>query len=322
MENSNRNRFMLLLIVLVIGILIGSFVPNLVQLTAPIPTHTPNPTYTPYATYTPFPTATPTEMPTHTPTPTATYTPTATPTVTNTPTPVPTHTPNPTYTPYATYTPFPTHTPNPTYTPFPTATPTETPTVNPNRIIRNSLISLGKLDVLAEIAHADITVSVSQGVLNSCGHSANHVSQSIIEAGIDITALDEDNVSYDAEHDKYILMSPAPAITSCHNEYLRQYERKGSGVGCNVDWDEVRLIGEYLSMARFVDDIVAGDLLDRAEAQASVVIANFVSALTGSQVQIEYEDRGEEIQLPPSCQPQIPLGWSFNEETGEWSKTG
>lgn len=201
--------------------------------------------------------------------------------------------------------------------------PQQTARVVTTPTIVRGIQTLGQLvTISAEVAHADIAVSVSQGVLNSCGHSANHVSQSVIEAGIDITAIDEDNVSYDAENDRYTIISPAPVITSCRNEYLRQYERRGSGVGCNVDWDEARLIGEYLSMTRFVDDMVAGGLLDRAEAQTSVVIANFVSALTGSQVQIEYEERDKEMQLPPSCQPQIPLGWSFNEETGEWSKTG
>ena len=147
-----------------------------------------------------------------------------------------------------------------------------------------------------------------------------HVAQSVIEAGIDVTSINVSSVQYDEENDSYTLELPAPVITSCRNEYLRQYERKGSGAGCNVDWDEARLIAERISMVAFVKDMQAGGLLDRAQVQTELIMGNLINAVTGSKVAIVFEEPVEDEPLPPSCDPPIPLGWIHNEETNEWIK--
>ncbi|MBZ0300727.1 MAG: DUF1232 domain-containing protein, partial [Anaerolineae bacterium] len=63
-----------------------------------------------------------------------------------------------------------------------------TATVVSSRTIVSSLQPLGQLvSISAEVAKADIGVSVHTGGINLCGHSANHVAQGAIEAGVDIT---------------------------------------------------------------------------------------------------------------------------------------
>ncbi len=191
------------------------------------------------------------------------------------------------------------------------------------RTIVNHIQPLGQLvTISAEVAKADIAVSVTTGRLNLCGHSANHVAHGVIEAGIDFAAIAEDNLSYDADSESYALTLPPASITSCRIEYIRQYERRGGGVGCNVDWDRVRLLAQHKAMSDFVSDMLEGGLRGRAEAQAELVIGTFVSSLTDKSVHVQFAEADEAPKWPSSCQSELPSGWSFNEESGVWVKTG
>ncbi len=183
---------------------------------------------------------------------------------------------------------------------------------------------LGQLvSVSSQLAVADIEVNVSQGALNACAFGANHVVQGAVEAGIDLTQLSENNIRYDAERDVYVITIPPPQLTSCRVDYIRQYER--SFTTCNVDWDEARLIAQYLTLIQFRDTAVEGGILRRAESETRLVLGNFIRLVTGSEVEIVFEEpsltTAEPGALyPPSCSPDVPAGWSIN-PNGEWTRS-
>jgi hypothetical protein len=189
--------------------------------------------------------------------------------------------------------------------------------VSASRTIVSNLQPLGQLvTTRAEVAHADVLVSINAGIFNLCGHAANHVSQGVVEAGIDFSAIEESDVSYDETNDQYTLQLPPPILTSCRMEYIRQYDR--SNTFCNVDWDVARRIAEHESMEKFALDMVQGGILDKAKLEATVQMSSFVSALTGSSVIIGYDESSVETGLPKSCQPDKPNGWDKTEDG--WQK--
>lgn len=249
----------------------------------------------------PLPTATATL--TNTPSPTETNTPTAT--ATSTPTATATFTPTPTNTPTAT--------PTPTYTATPTATPTFTATPIP---ILQHIQKMGQLVVISiELARADIHVGISRGL---CSHGADHAAQAVIEAGIDFGGIEEEDINYFDSSDTYRLQLSSPTLTSCRMEYIRQYD--SSRTWCGVDWDMVRLLGQAQTMNDFVDRAFETEILERAKRQTATVVGSFVNALTDSKAEIKFTELGGELELPPSCQPEIPSGWSFDEESSTWSR--
>lgn len=194
--------------------------------------------------------------------------------------------------------------------------------VIPSRTIVTSLQPLGQLvSISVEVAKADIGVSVYTGGINLCGHSANHVAQGVIEAGVDITRIEEDSISYNEATDTYTLTLPPPNITSCRIEYIRQYERSGGTVVCGADWDAVRLLAQHQALSSFSADTIEGGILSRAERETTMLMQSFVKALTGSEVRVVYSNRDAEVTLPPSCQPQLPSGWTFDEAQNSWVKT-
>ncbi len=170
--------------------------------------------------------------------------------------------------------------------------------------------------VSAQLAKADVNVSVTQGTLNACGFGANHVVQGTIEAGVDLVGLEEGSLAYDVARETYVLIVPEPQLTSCRIDEIRQYSR--SFTTCSVDWDEARVLANYSALTEFRDDALEGGILARAEAETRLVLGNFVRLLTGHQVEIIFQPR-ENAALTPSCNPDVPQGWRRT-EAGAWSK--
>jgi hypothetical protein len=177
---------------------------------------------------------------------------------------------------------------------------------------------LGQLvSVSSQLAKADIGIGIQQGTLNSCGFAANHVAQGAIEAGIDLTQITEDAITYNAATNTYTLHLPAPQLTSCRIDFIRQYDR--SFTTCAVDWDEARLLANYKALVDFRDDALEGGILSRAQQEAKLVIGNFVKLLTNGNVEIIFDDSARNA-FPPSCTPEIPAGWVVDERTQQWTK--
>ena len=344
-ESADRSRLVIfggLLLAFALGIFFqtrvgGSASPTPLPTYTPPPTSTPYPTHTPYPTNTPLPTETPTltltitHTPTSTPTSTATATPTMTSTPTDTPTSTPTFTPLPTHTPYPTYTPLPTATPTdtPTSTPTntPTATPTDTPTSTatitpiPPRIILSGIQTLGKLITIEkEIALVDIEVRDPAPL--GCAYTAQHLARGVIEVGIDLTAFDEDSIHRNFVGLPVKITAPSPAISSCRIEYFRQYDKQGGGTAsCFANnWDAMSDIGRHLAMKEFLKEAQTEEIVERAQNQAALVLRGFISDLTGSRVEIEFEAAPEEPVIPQSCQIDPPADWERRDDSNGWRR--
>jgi hypothetical protein len=115
----------------------------------------------------------------------------------------------------------------------------------------------------------------------------------------------------------YVLTVPEPELTSCRVDYIRQYDR--SFTTCAIDWDEARLLANYMGLTSFRDDAVEGGILTRAEAETQLVLGNFVRLLTGHPVEIVFRPADATV-TPPSCQPALPEGWSYDPNSGVWRK--
>lgn len=263
----------------------------------------------------PTSTATATQSATATLTSTSTFTPTVTATHTETPT-TPSATATPTET--ATFTATPTISPTATFTATATSTPTSTATATATPIpIFLHIRDMGQLVVISvELARADIHVGINSGL---CSHGADHAAQTVIEAGIDFGRIEKEDISYDYGSDSYTLQLSPPSLTSCRMDYIRQYDN--SHTWCGVNWDMVRLLGQAQSMQAFVDRSLDSGILERAEAQATTLLGTFISALTGNKAHIAYAEHDAELELPLSCQPDIPNGWQFDNESGAWSRS-
>ena len=243
------------------------------------------------------------------PTPTPTFTPT------NTATATPTLTVTSTETPTAT----------PTATSTPTNTPTQTPTITPipPRIILSGIQALGDL-ITVKIDVAIVDVEVRDPAPLGCTYSAQHVAKGVVEAGISLTAIDEDNIQRNVFGYPEKVIAPAPTIFSCRIEDFRQYDRQGGGTAScfGNNWDSMGDIGRHLAMDLFVQDALDRDILERAERQASLVLTNQIQDLIGGRVEIEFEEAPDEPIIPDSCRVEPPKNWvPHDDNKRDWRRT-
>lgn len=199
------------------------------------------------------------------------------------------------------------------------ANPPTTARVETRGTIISGIQAIGQLvSISVQLAEPEIRVGVQQGGLNACGFLATHVAQGTIEGGVDLSRITDESVIYDAGSNTYTIHLPAPQLTSCRIDFIRQYNR--STTICNVDWDGARVIAGYQALVGFRDDALESGILERAKIEARLVIGNFVDALTGSRVMIVFDETGT-TALPASCAPPVPDGWTYLEESGQWVKT-
>ncbi len=185
-----------------------------------------------------------------------------------------------------------------------------------SRTIVNSLRGLGQLvTVRGEFSKTDLEVSIHEGILNSGYHSANHVALGSIEAGVDITQFERDDITYNSEDGGIILNLPAPIITSCNIEHIDQYEY--SIAVAQKDWDAVRQLAEYDAIMQFRQDALEGGILEEAKDEITYRLGSFINTLTGSPVHIEFEE-SDEAMFGDTCLPDAPAGWGIDADTGEW----
>lgn len=195
-----------------------------------------------------------------------------------------------------------------------------TATIQSTSTIVNSVQPLGQLvSVSVQLARADIHAQITDGFQNACGFSASHVIQGAVEAGVDLTALREEDINYNPLTQTYTLTLPPPQLTSCRVDYIRQYDR--STTLCAVDWDELRLIAQYNGLTGLRNDALEGGILIRAEDEAQAVLTNFLALATGRTIEVVFRqpEEGVATPLPPSCDPPVPTGWTYDPQTDSWS---
>lgn len=201
-------------------------------------------------------------------------------------------------------------------------TPAKASVVSSQTIV-SGILPMGQLvSISAQVAKANIFVGVQQGALNACGFSANHVAQVTVDAGIDLTQLKENGVSYDAETNTYTLTLPAAQLTSCRIDYFEQYDRSTTTCG---DWETAEQLAKYDAMNEFVDDTIEGGILDRAQTQAQLTLGNFIKflhkAATGNDAEVKINfDTSNASTLPASCSSEIPAGWVYDAASNVWAR--
>ncbi len=182
--------------------------------------------------------------------------------------------------------------------------------------------SMGVLTAIRfEMAKADVLVHVRYGVVDICNIWAKHVVQASVEAGVDLSAVEEGDVVFDSQNDLYRITLPAPQLTNCSVDPIatQQYQVTGATLLCPVDTDELRRLASYKAVHEFRDEAIERGILDQAQAQSERVLSTFVKSLTGKDAVIEFEPSTETV-FPRSCSPEPPPPWVYDPAVGRFSK--
>ena len=203
--------------------------------------------------------------------------------------------------------------------PAPTALPTSTP-ISP-RTILSGIQDLDEL-ITIRIDVALIELEVRDPAPLGCTYSAQHVARGVVEAGIDLAAIDEASIEKNMLGYPTKVTLPAPELSSCRIEYFRQYDRQGGGnAKCfGNNWEAMSEIGRHLAMEQILRHARDRDILAKSGRQAVNVVGGFISNLTGGNVQIESEEPSQKPVIPPSCHIDPPDDWALREDGEGWRR--
>jgi len=192
-------------------------------------------------------------------------------------------------------------------------------TVTTSRTIINSIQLQGTLVTVGlPMSNTDVRVSVRDGFQNTCGFSASHAVEGTIEAGFDLTQITMDDIDYNAFTQTYTVTLPAPHLTSCRIEQIRQYNP--TFTMCAVDWDDARQIAQYEALIAFRDGAIQEGILDLAEGQVEAALNPLLSGLVGeANINFDFAAPDPDAFFVASCDPLPPRGWEYDARTGSWS---
>lgn len=195
--------------------------------------------------------------------------------------------------------------------------PPATAEVLSSQAIISSLRGIGRLVTVTSDPHfRKVHIGVKQGIWIFDGltsYGADHEAEGIIEAGIDFTRIKSDSLRCE---DTCTLIVPHPTITNCTIVRLRQ-TGQSSAIG-RRDWELLEELGRYEAIQLFIDDVTELGILEKAKEETDLVLSEFVSALTGKPVQIQFDDPPAELVNGSTCHPDPPFGWTKSD--GEWSR--
>ena len=190
-------------------------------------------------------------------------------------------------------------------------------TVEMKNIVLAAVRPEGQLvTVSREYFEQNVEIGIRAGIANLCGLSVPHFVVGTIEAGLDLFRAEAMHVMHNENEGSWTLRLPSPGLTSCRIDYISQDD--ASWTLCPNDWDEYRQLAEAIALSRFRDEALEEGVLQEAEREARIWLTNFVSALTESNdIRIEFVE-GDVPEHPPSCERELPDGWSFDEEGEIW----
>lgn len=178
-----------------------------------------------------------------------------------------------------------------------------------------STVNVGYLD-------QNMEVNIRFGALGLCSVTAKHFIAGNVEAGIDLTGLTSENISYDEGRDSLTLTLPAGRLLSCSLDAVRtqQYETSGETIFCTTNTDDMRRFASYLAINQFREQAIDEGILFAAQENAVSTLSDMVKALTEVEdIQIAFAP--ESIRyIPESCDPQPPEGFVYNRQTGLWEQ--
>lgn len=190
--------------------------------------------------------------------------------------------------------------------------PTPRATVDVSSTVVNNVRLFSDVVTLrTQLVKSRIAVSLRQGVLDRCSFTAMHIAEGDFEAGIDLSQVTREQISYNEENNSYLLTLPQPYLRSCHVR-VERYSGEPP-VTCSADWAQITNLAEYVAMQEFLNDIAIGDTYDVARRNAEIVIGTFVENLLGTEVEIQFSPQLTR-EVDTSCRALPPRGWTQDDE--------
>lgn len=138
------------------------------------------------------------------------------------------------------------------------------------------------------------------------GNSQVIIAVGSIEAGIDMSAMDENDILYDAEQRQLTLRIPAAQITNCYlNDQQTYIAERTSGLFA-ADSTTLDTESRRFALRGFLQQALEGGILPDAQAQAALLVRDLATTISNASDEVRVvvlsDPVDENVPLPETCQ--------------------
>lgn len=169
-----------------------------------------------------------------------------------------------------------------------------------------------------QFSNAAMQVTAGQGAI--CRWYATHALQGTLSVGVNLRLMDETDVTYRAEEDRYQITLPSPKFIRCAVDSVNfsQYNQRGEiPVTCPMDWNILRNLASYDAITEARDQAIAEGFLVEAEDAIRLEIGDLVRDFTGREAVIRFDPTKNPTLYDSTCQPDTD-GWSYDLASNVW----
>lgn len=177
-----------------------------------------------------------------------------------------------------------------------------------------SLQPMGNLTTV-QVKVAKLEVKATMGIGLNCKFSGTYLMNGEIEAGINLTNLTEDSISYNEQTETYLFSLPQPQLTRC--DFTPERYVSDNQFCFRPTFNDLREIAKYEASVEMIQDTLDAGLINRSEREATILMENLINTLTGKATEIDFVEPDTDPLLPQSCNPEPPSGFGKNAD-GTW----
>jgi hypothetical protein len=136
------------------------------------------------------------------------------------------------------------------------------------------------------------------------GDSVVMVTVGIIEAGIDVSQITEEDIMFDETSNSLVLNLPAPTLQSCYLDENQSYIVQRDTAAFGVPLANLEDIVRQRALLDYRDRAIEEGILDTARTEAEATMREFLGVIVGEEVNlvIQFDAPIPNTPLPATCQ--------------------
>lgn len=152
-----------------------------------------------------------------------------------------------------------------------------------------------------------------------CVYWREYLINGVIEGGIDLLSVGKSDINCDDETSTCTITLPEPHVTLCQFSTIPYHDDKTLLCG-NIDYDDLDQIAQYKTSRDIIQDVLAGDVVQRAKDETEVLMEGIFLAFGYDSVEIQYRPASDDAELlDDTCIMENPSGWE-ERNSGIWEK--
>ena len=152
-----------------------------------------------------------------------------------------------------------------------------------------------------------------------CEYWGNYLINGVIEGGIDLTSVRDEDIICDEGRSACTITLPEPSVSLCQFSTVRYHQDTNNLCG-GLDYEDLDQIAQFKTSRDIIQDVLAGDVIQRAQDETQVLMDSIFGTFGYETIEIRYSVAPDDAELlDGTCLMENPNGWE-ERNSGIWER--